>query len=794
VNKERFSKAYTIVVDFGDDEYAAQQMFDVYVSALREFLASRAVDDIDAAAGLHVPAAGGPKVSTPSQKFDQIACLWQDYKFLLYHLHRIFQYLDRFFLHVVETDRGNLCEVAIRIFNEVVYEPRRQVFEKMLLGRMAEERDVQMIDARTAEVCEMICAVHFSKQHQDKQNAHRDPIRIKKVRGDFNSSSAHARQNPKMKSSISNKRPEWFEMWWNALSREFGMFFDHVFIDNTVKYYGRFVSGIVRDESCSCSDAVAKLYKQVEFELQGFKFWFRRIAAQSAECEELYAVDDNTSNTAVRSHFTGPSTLENAKRLSDMHQQKVLAALVDSSAERIVAMQIGSVDSMLEKHTEYQTKLQELFCFFNLGTSAVDWLMAAVKKFVTRRCASVLGDKTMLKDPVGSIDRLIDITEDLQNMVRDCFVNPNITGRSDANPFRASVRPSSKTSNMDFEKSLRSAIEWELGKDSRCAKSLAVYCDHLFRKVLPQCSDEKEVLGKFKRVMSFLKRMPDKDVFLENYRVWLSKRLIKMDSSRLQENDFIELLKNEYGYNCVSKLALMLKDLQLSDELTNEFTFSIANANVAAASSASGRPSSSISGVELSVRVLQQNCWSNKDDNFTMAPSLPMAHSLEMFSTWYKGKYAGRKLQFVYNLGDAEVATVGFNKKYRLKASTPVAICLDQFIGDNSLSSQQLSSATGIEVVEVERILQSLSTIAKQSVLTYNEADKTWGVNGNFTNEKLKINVQLKKAIRGEAGNDAQEKKDQREAGLERVHVIQSAIVRIMKKRKTLRHNELNKN
>ena len=74
---------------------------------------------------------------------------------------------------------------------------------------------------------------------------------------------------------------------------------------------------------------------------------------------------------------------------------------------------------------------------------------------------------------------------------------------------------------------------------------------------------------KFQCIFKFIN---NKDLFEENYRIFLQKRLLR-NSSMMKENEFIfyEIMKEENGFNYVKKIAKMINDIYYSQNINLDF-------------------------------------------------------------------------------------------------------------------------------------------------------------------------------------------------------------------------------
>lgn len=199
---------------------------------------------------------------------------------------------------------------------------------------------------------------------------------------------------------------------------------------------------------------------------------------------------------------------------------------------------------------------------------------------------------------------------------------------------------------------------------------------------------------------------------------------------------------------------------------------------------------------EMSVLVLTHGSWPEEPYKPLAGLKLPsiLANYQDLFTKFYTGKYTGRKLTFLHHRSTC-IVRASFTPKNRkeLNASLSQTAALMLFNDVPSLSFQDIQDALGIQdVEEVKRLLQSLSCL-KFKVLSKTPKSKEVATSDSFelTTElasklyRIKLNqLQMK-------DTQEEEKKIEEETVENRKFATQAAIVRIMKARKELNHNQL---
>lgn len=232
-----------------------------------------------------------------------------------------------------------------------------------------------------------------------------------------------------------------------------------------------------------------------------------------------------------------------------------------------------------------------------------------------------------------------------------------------------------------------------------------------------------------------------------------------------------------------------------------------------------------IKSVEMEVQILTTGYW----PVYPQFPNLQLPMSFQIpqmqFTNHYKTKYQGRRMTWQYALGHCTVRAIGFNKPYDLVVSLCQALTLLQFTNKDiddiggGWTLPNLQRAIGLDDRdEMERILQSLALgkdgtrilrkidfdrdsagiapppagtpMKKQPLkkirMNVDDKDK-FIINNNFDSSvrRIRINNILMK--------ETKEEHDKTVEGIsrDRLYLIDAVLVRIMKARKTILHQQL---
>ncbi|KAI0755416.1 Cullin-domain-containing protein [Irpex lacteus] len=299
---------------------------------------------------------------------------------------------------------------------------------------------------------------------------------------------------------------------------------------------------------------------------------------------------------------------------------------------------------------------------------------------------------------------------------------------------------------------------------------LAKHADVLLRKS-NKVAEEEDLEGALNKVMILFKYIEDKDVFQTFYTTKLSKRLIHgVSASDEAESSMISKLKEACGFEYTNKLQRMFTDMSLSKDLTDQFKERM-------------QQNHDDMDINFSIMVLGTNFW----------PLNPPAHEFiipadilpvyERFTKYYQQKHSGRKLTWLWNYSKNELRTNYLNQKYIFMTSAYQMAVLTQYNQNDTLSLEELMTATSISK---EILTQVLASLVKAKVLLNDEKEQ-YDLNPNFKSKKIRINLNTPlKAEQKTEATDVLKTVDE-----DRKYALQATIVRIMKARKTMKNQQL---
>lgn len=325
-----------------------------------------------------------------------------------------------------------------------------------------------------------------------------------------------------------------------------------------------------------------------------------------------------------------------------------------------------------------------------------------------------------------------------------------------------------------FQKALKDAFVEIVNKkvgQFTTAELMSTFCDRVLKSGGERLT-EKEVEQSLDRVVQLFSYLTDKDLFAEIYRNQLAKRLLNQRSlSDDAEKMMIAKLKLQCGTQFTSKMEGMLGDLAVGNDQRTEFANKMKDHD---------------SKIEFSVQVLTTGFWPTYRSTEVTLPE-EMSKCMTMFKNWHDNKHTKRKLSWMFSLGNATVRGTFTNKWYDLNVSTLQAIALNALNGGITLTFKELAEKLNLEESILKPLIHSLSC-GKYKVITkspgggkINTTDK-FTANARFSNNMKKIRIPM-------ASLDASH--NTRRVEEDRSIAVDASVVRIMKSRKTMQHNDL---
>ena len=341
--------------------------------------------------------------------------------------------------------------------------------------------------------------------------------------------------------------------------------------------------------------------------------------------------------------------------------------------------------------------------------------------------------------------------------------------------------------NDEFRICLKLSFEHVVNiKQGRMAELIARYVDRKLRG--EKGVTDFEVENDLERVILIFQHLQGKDVFEAFYKKLLAKRLLLGKSSNFEnESMMLSKLKAECGIEFTAKLEGMFTDIGLSKDTMVAY-------REHEAESAHAEGSNTPFEVDTEIRILTTGFWPTYPKLAVNLPS-ELVLQRDKFALFYNAKYQGRRLAWIH-AADRCIVSARFPNKTRKEfelslLQTRVLLC---FNSTARMTFPAVKTESGIAEDELRRVMQSLACGKMGTRVLVKEPKgrdvldtDTFIVDLGFTNKqfRIKINtIQMKET--------AEEiEKTHEEVFRERQYQVDAILVRQMKARKTLSHNEL---
>ncbi|AQK95116.1 Cullin-1 [Zea mays] len=325
-----------------------------------------------------------------------------------------------------------------------------------------------------------------------------------------------------------------------------------------------------------------------------------------------------------------------------------------------------------------------------------------------------------------------------------------------------------------FHKALKEAFEVFCNKGvsgSSSAELLATFCDNILKKGCSEKLSDEAIEDALEKVVRMLAYISDKDLFAEFYR----RLLFDKSANDEHERSILTKLKQQCGGQFTSKMEGMVTDLTVARDHQTKFEEFVA-----------GHPELN-PGIDLAVTVLTTGFWPSYK-TFDINLPAEMVKCVEVFKEFYQTRTKHRKLTWIYSLGTCNINAKFDAKPIELIVTTYQAALLLLFNGSDRLSYSEIVTQLNLSDDDVVRLLHSLSC-AKYKILNKEPASRSispndvFEFNSKFTDRMRRIKVPLPPVD--------EKKKVVEDVDKDRRYAIDASIVRIMKSRKVMGHQQL---
>ncbi|EFJ05563.1 hypothetical protein SELMODRAFT_98006 [Selaginella moellendorffii] len=428
------------------------------------------------------------------------------------------------------------------------------------------------------------------------------------------------------------------------------------------------------------------------------------------------------------------------------HHMKLLVEMENS----------GLVSMLTDDKYDDLARMYSLFRRVTTGLQTIRDLMTSHLREVGK---NLVVDPERLKDPVEFVQRLLDEKDKYDRIIRSSFSN-----------------------DKTFQNALNSAFEYFINLNARSPEFISLFVDDKLRKGLKGVSEE-DIETVLDKVMMLFRYLQEKDVFEKYYKQHLAKRLLSGRTiSDDAERSLIVKLKTECGYQFTSKLEGMFTDMKTSRDTMQGFSSMMANCE---------QPGEAPT---LSVQVLTTGSWPTQSGARCNLPT-EILSVCDKFKTYYLSTHTGRRLTWQTNMGTADLkATFGNGARHELNVSTYQMCVLMLFNMADKVTYREIEQATDIPAADLKRCLQSLALVKGKNVLRkepmskdINE-DDVFLFNDKFASKLYKVKIST---VVAQKESEPEKQETRQKVEEDRKPQIEAAIVRIMKSRRVLDHNNI---
>lgn len=441
----------------------------------------------------------------------------------------------------------------------------------------------------------------------------------------------------------------------------------------------------------------------------------------------------------------------------------VIQALLAQPQAQLMEKETGVVYLLDNNKREDLGRMHRMFALVENGLTPI---AHQFRQYVTDRGNKIVDDRMEQTKQMSSksealgdtsfIQTLLDLHDRFKGIVQECFSQDSL-----------------------FQKSLKEAFEVFINRDIgkfSFAALMSYFCDRILKKSGERLLDD-QVEMRLTKMVELFSFLSDKDLFAEIYRNQLSKRLLyDTSASEDAEKSMISKLKMKCGAQFTSKLEGMITDLSLASDFQKDFREHCEQLP---------EGKSALGGIDFNVTVLTTGFWpSYQVQDANLCPEMQKA--IQVFHNFYNGRTQHRRLQWIHSLGQATIAAKLNNRRHDLIVNSYQALILLLFTKDETHNLSFIQNATGLEAGMTRKLVATLSIskkiLSKSGDPKTIEDDATFTPNDSFQCPHRKIKIPP--PVAEETHNKERVEED-------RSIAIEAAIVRIMKMRKQLLHQQL---
>lgn len=443
---------------------------------------------------------------------------------------------------------------------------------------------------------------------------------------------------------------------------------------------------------------------------------------------------------------------------------------ITNHAQKLLNMENSGFLVLLQNLDEKKSDLKRMYTLFK-RVKELKPMSDLLKDFVKDEGLAIVKNHQEKDDEIdfkAFIDALLDLQEKYSTLVNEQF-------DKDSNFLEALKDAFTIFVNIDLKDGK--------GKNISTSELLSTYCDYIMKNT-DKIGDEN-LDSLFDKIVRLFAYITDKDLFQEYYRRQLAKRLLSTSNANHDaERSLIAKLKTLNGAGFTSKLEGMIKDQSTSQDLQNNFK---------------DHAKKDPLPLDFTPTILTTGFWpSFKVDQLSLPQEMEVC--IKNFKEFYASRTESRSLKWIHSLGNCTLTALFSSGNKELQVSTYQACILllfnDYEDGQSRLTPENIQKALNLTTEDVRRNLLSLCLNKQAKILmriSNSEDTKTispndeFSVNPDFKSKKHRIKIpNLVLKISGEERKDIDKTMEE-----DRKYSIEAAIVRIMKARREMKHQDL---
>lgn len=199
-----------------------------------------------------------------------------------------------------------------------------------------------------------------------------------------------------------------------------------------------------------------------------------------------------------------------------------------------------------------------------------------------------------------------------------------------------------------FQMDLPNHANQKFKPESRCPELLANYCDVLLRRNQSKKLTQEEIDVKLENVVTLLKYVQNKDVFMKYHKAHLTRRLIleMSNDEEMEENCLIMLKEIGMPPEYINKLYQMFKDIKVSEGINQAFKTQVARNEL----------NSPLADC-INIKILNAGAWSKSSDKVQVTLPPELEDYIPEVENFYKNEHSGRKLTWHHLMSSGVVSS-----------------------------------------------------------------------------------------------------------------------------------------